>query len=160
MDDYAILGLEPGATLEQIKHARNASVKAWHPDRFIGQPAMQAVAEQRMKLINAAYDRLLTRAQPSGPRTPPPYPGERARRDQQRREQAQRERARRERERHNQKVHAKQQRRAEEWSQRQMAASTTRKGPEPAELSRARRLGRWALKLILRRIGPWVRKVR
>ena len=31
---YAVLGLRYGATIEQIKQARNQLAREWHPDRF------------------------------------------------------------------------------------------------------------------------------
>jgi len=58
IDDFALLGVEPGASVAQIKRARDFLIRALHPDRFVGQPKMQAEAAERMKRVNAAYDRL------------------------------------------------------------------------------------------------------
>ncbi len=47
-----VLGLKPGATLEQIKKARNKMAKKYHPDMGEGH-------EEKMKEINEAYHQLM-----------------------------------------------------------------------------------------------------
>ena len=67
---YRVLELEPGASLEQVKQAWRELVKVWHPDRFPNDAKLQRKAQERLKEINLAYERLeefLT----SG--TPPPH---------------------------------------------------------------------------------------
>jgi curved DNA-binding protein CbpA len=63
MDDtdryYEILGLKPGASLERVKEAFRDLVKVWHPDRFSREnPRLQKKAEEKLKEINLAYQRL------------------------------------------------------------------------------------------------------
>jgi hypothetical protein len=55
---YRVLDLEPGASIEQIKRAWRDLTKVWHPDRFEGDPRMEAKAEEKLKAINGAYERL------------------------------------------------------------------------------------------------------
>lgn len=62
MDDisncYRILDLEPGASLEQVKRSYRELVKVWHPDRFCGDPQLQQKAEEKLKAVNLAYERI------------------------------------------------------------------------------------------------------
>ena len=51
---YAVLGLRYGATVEQIKQARNQLAREWHPDRFPSDDK-KVQAEEKMKHINLAY---------------------------------------------------------------------------------------------------------
>ena len=53
-----LLGLQPGASQEQIKQAYHDLVKVWHPDRFAHDPRLQKQAEEKLKLINEAHDLL------------------------------------------------------------------------------------------------------
>ena len=53
MDPYAVLGLPPGATPEQVTATYRDLAKRWHPDRGGGHDA-----ERRMAEINGAYDLL------------------------------------------------------------------------------------------------------
>lgn len=55
--DFRTLGVEPGCSLQSLKSARRRLVKSWHPDRFFGSDKEQA--EQRIKEINTAFDRLI-----------------------------------------------------------------------------------------------------
>lgn len=54
---YATLGLEPGASMEELKKAYRQMSMKYHPDkvRHLGEE-FRTVAEQKMKEINAAYD--------------------------------------------------------------------------------------------------------
>ena len=55
---FDTLGLEAGATPEDIKRAYLALVKRWHPDRFVNDPAQLKIAEEKMRAINVAYEAL------------------------------------------------------------------------------------------------------
>ena len=54
---YAVLGLEPGAGMEEIKKSYRQLSMKYHPDKVshLGEE-FQEVAEEKMKEINAAYD--------------------------------------------------------------------------------------------------------
>ncbi|MBD2680176.1 MULTISPECIES: tetratricopeptide repeat protein [Nostoc] len=54
---YEILELEPGASPAQLKRAYRKLVKVWHPDRFFDRKQKQE-AEEKIKKINAAYNKL------------------------------------------------------------------------------------------------------
>ncbi|GIV94562.1 MAG: hypothetical protein KatS3mg056_3271 [Chloroflexus sp.] len=48
LDDYAILGVQPGATPAEIKQAYLKQISIYHPDRFAGaSPDEQAYAARR-----------------------------------------------------------------------------------------------------------------
>jgi DnaJ-domain-containing protein 1 len=51
-----ILGLNPGASQEEVNQAYRDLVNVWHPDRFMGNPRLQKKAEEKVKEINAAYE--------------------------------------------------------------------------------------------------------
>ncbi len=55
---YEILGLKPGASQKDIKQAYRQMAKTWHPDRFATEPHLKAEAEEKIKLINEAYEKL------------------------------------------------------------------------------------------------------
>lgn len=55
---YSALDLEPGASPEQIKRAWRDLTKVWHPDRFQGDPRLEAKAEAKLKIVNEAYEKL------------------------------------------------------------------------------------------------------
>ncbi|MGZ6674667.1 MAG: J domain-containing protein [Solirubrobacteraceae bacterium] len=50
-DPFAVLGVAPGASGEEVAAAYRRLAKRWHPDRVAGQDAARRMAE-----INAAYD--------------------------------------------------------------------------------------------------------
>lgn len=52
---YETLGLQPGASLEEVKRAYRTLAKSWHPDRFTHDPALKQQAEEKLKAINHAY---------------------------------------------------------------------------------------------------------
>src|SRR3989338_5562248 len=62
MDDidryYEILELKPGASLEEVKRAYRDLVRVWHPDRFSHDPRLQQRAQEKLKEINEAYEKL------------------------------------------------------------------------------------------------------
>jgi DnaJ like chaperone protein len=60
-DPYQVLGVRPEADLSEIRAARNALIKAHHPDRLAaaGLPdEMRRIAEERIQQINRAYEGL------------------------------------------------------------------------------------------------------
>jgi curved DNA-binding protein CbpA len=65
---YEILGLKPGASQAQVKQAYRKLVKIWHPDRFFDQEKKQ-VAEEKIKKINAAYNKLKSEQLSAGNRS-------------------------------------------------------------------------------------------
>lgn len=72
MNYHAILGLQPGATAEQIKAAYREKARKFHPDK--APPAEKAQYEEAMKAINAAYTALFdgaTGQTSSGPQGSP-----------------------------------------------------------------------------------------
>jgi curved DNA-binding protein CbpA len=58
-DHYSVLDLKPGATTEELREAYRSLVRVWHPDRFTGDPAFQARAQEKLKQINLAYEFLI-----------------------------------------------------------------------------------------------------
>jgi len=52
---YAVIGLRPGASSQQLREQYKRLVKTWHPDRWASDPVNQAEAAQRMRSINEAY---------------------------------------------------------------------------------------------------------
>ena len=56
---YAVLGVTPGASADEIRAAYQRLVMQYHPDRVSGMgPEIVAVAEARTKEINEAYAQL------------------------------------------------------------------------------------------------------
>jgi len=57
-DPYAVLGISPTATDEEVKSAYRKLARKYHPDNYASDPAAAKQAEEKMKEINAAYDRV------------------------------------------------------------------------------------------------------
>jgi hypothetical protein len=55
---YEILELNPGASIEEVKRAYRDLVRVWHPDRFSNDPRLQQKAQEKLKDINEAYEKL------------------------------------------------------------------------------------------------------
>lgn len=55
---YKILGIQPGASLDEIKEAYRDLAKVWHPDRFSHDLRLQQKAQEKLKEINEAYSYL------------------------------------------------------------------------------------------------------
>jgi len=60
-DCYRLLELKPDATLEEVKRAYRELVKVWHPDRFTEDALLQQKAQEKLKQINLAYERISER---------------------------------------------------------------------------------------------------
>jgi hypothetical protein len=74
VDPFAVLGVAPDASAEEVAAAYRRLAKQWHPDRAGNDGAA------RMADINAAYDLLRSEAWlQQRARTPPPEPGPRER---------------------------------------------------------------------------------
>ena len=52
------LGLDLGASREDVKKAYRDLSKVWHPDRFAEDPTLQQKAGEQLKAINDAYRHL------------------------------------------------------------------------------------------------------
>lgn len=55
---YATLGLEPGATMDEVKAAYRQKMREHHPDRFAHDADAEAAAQARAQTINIAYQEL------------------------------------------------------------------------------------------------------
>ena len=62
--DFAELGLRPGASEEDCKAAYKQLLKKHHPDRHAGHPGNMKKATEKTARINAAYDRIVRWRQP------------------------------------------------------------------------------------------------
>jgi curved DNA-binding protein CbpA len=65
--------LTRGATQTEIKDAYRVLAKVWHPDRFEGDESLRQKAEEKLKEINSAYQRL-TRVEDKGAYRPSSRP--------------------------------------------------------------------------------------
>ncbi len=71
LDDYAILGIRPGASFADIKQAYLKQISLYHPDRYAGASAAeQEYAARRARRINQAYQNLRRRRSSMAPATP------------------------------------------------------------------------------------------
>ena len=55
-DAYRVLGLQPTASFTEVKQTYKTLVKKWHPDLFVNQPQMQKQVQEKMRLVNEAYN--------------------------------------------------------------------------------------------------------
>jgi len=54
-DPYEVLGVEPGASDEEVKRAYRELARKYHPDNYADNP-LADLAQEKMKEINEAYD--------------------------------------------------------------------------------------------------------
>lgn len=52
---YRLLGLAPGASLDEVKTAYRDLAQVWHPDRFPDNARLREKAEVNLRRINEAY---------------------------------------------------------------------------------------------------------
>jgi DnaJ-like protein len=52
---YRVLGLAPGATVDEVKTAYRDLAQVWHPDRFPDNNRLREKAQQNLQRINEAY---------------------------------------------------------------------------------------------------------
>ena len=57
-DALRTLGLERGASRNEIRDAYRDLVKVWHPDRFSNDGKLRSRAEEKLKEVNAAFQHL------------------------------------------------------------------------------------------------------
>jgi hypothetical protein len=57
---YKILGVDHDATIDEIRQAYRDLVNVWHPDRFRHNLRLQKKAEEQLKRINEAYEKILS----------------------------------------------------------------------------------------------------
>ncbi|HEU4766877.1 MAG TPA: J domain-containing protein [Pyrinomonadaceae bacterium] len=69
---YEVLGVKPGVSERELKAAHRDLAKVWHPDRFLHDPRLQEKAQEKLKEINEAYDRLVSGKVPPKPAPKPP----------------------------------------------------------------------------------------
>jgi DnaJ-domain-containing protein 1 len=55
---YAILGLKPDASTQEVKQAYRALVKRCHPDLFFHNPQLRQKAQEVLTKINEVYEEL------------------------------------------------------------------------------------------------------
>lgn len=55
---YTLFNLPPSASQQDLKGAYKRLVKQWHPDRFANDPINLKIAEEKIKIINIAYEAL------------------------------------------------------------------------------------------------------
>ncbi len=64
---YRVLGLVPGATMDEVKTAYRDLAQVWHPDRFPDNTRLREKAQVNLQRINEAY--ALLRDRPPAPAT-------------------------------------------------------------------------------------------
>ncbi|NCE64613.1 tetratricopeptide repeat protein [Pseudoflavonifractor sp. 524-17] len=66
-DPYQVLGVNPGASDDEVKHAYRELARKYHPDNYQNNP-LADLAEEKMKAINEAYD-LIVKQRTKGQRS-------------------------------------------------------------------------------------------
>src|SRR3990172_7067980 len=62
--DHDVLGVKPDSPPEVLRQAFRGLVRRWHPDSFPPEPQLQRIAQEKLREIIEAYERLRT-AQPA-----------------------------------------------------------------------------------------------
>src|SRR5687767_7277014 len=81
---YRLLGLKPGATLQEAKRSYHHQIKFFHPDRHQASPGLLRKATEETKKLNLAYERICKvlgagrRSAPEKPKRHKPSRAERA----------------------------------------------------------------------------------
>lgn len=57
-ESYRLLELSPRASDEEVRRAHRDLTKVWHPDRFGHDPELRRRAEEKLKAINQAWERI------------------------------------------------------------------------------------------------------
>jgi curved DNA-binding protein CbpA len=60
LESYRILEIGPNVSLEEVKQAYRELAR-WHPDRFPNDFRLQQKAQEKLKQINIAYERICGR---------------------------------------------------------------------------------------------------
>lgn len=68
---YELLGVAPGTRGQELKEAYRDLAKVWHPDRFSHDARLQQKAQEKLKEINEAYERLTSGRAERRPRPAP-----------------------------------------------------------------------------------------
>jgi curved DNA-binding protein CbpA len=58
-DCFQILELKPGATIEEVKAARNELLQVWHPDKYVSNSKLLEKAKAKSQKINEAFNILV-----------------------------------------------------------------------------------------------------
>lgn len=64
---YMLLEVHPEASCEEIRRAYKELIKVWHPDRFPNDARLIEKANEKLKLINLAYKKILTYLESQAP---------------------------------------------------------------------------------------------
>ena len=71
-DSYRLLQLDAGSSPEAVKRSYRDLVKLWHPDRYSPGSPLQKKAEEKLKEINLAYERIFKKPPAGIAEEPPP----------------------------------------------------------------------------------------
>lgn len=55
-ESYRLLDLAPTASDEEVRNAYRDLTKVWHPDRFAHDPSLRQKSEEKLKMINEAWE--------------------------------------------------------------------------------------------------------
>jgi len=77
-DCYKILGIDPSCTWKELRKSHKKLIHKWHPDRYEDTSEKKAIADEKIKSINIAYNHIQqyyrsNNALPSVTEDEPPY---------------------------------------------------------------------------------------